>query len=110
MADASTPLGPPLIQPLGDRGLIVRFSTELSDAANRATIAFARVLQGAMPAGVGEIDPNLVSVLLKYDPAAVSYERLAGEVRLLLGRAGETQVAAGRSHTIRVRFGGEVGP
>lgn len=85
MADESPSLPPPLIQPLGDRGLIVRFAMTLSDEANRAAIGFARRVRQGLPEGVSEIDPNLVSVLLKYDPGKVSFERLAGEVRLLLG-------------------------
>jgi 5-oxoprolinase (ATP-hydrolysing) subunit B len=106
MADATARPGPPLIQPLGDQGLIVRFATTLSDGANRATIAFARRLQGAVPDGVSEIDPNLVSVLLKYDPGRISYERLAGEVRLLLN-GGEDEPPPGARHAIGVRFDGE---
>ncbi len=106
MADATTPLGPPLLQPLGDQGLIVRFATTLSDEANRAAIAFARRLHKALPDGVGEIDPNLVSVLLKYDPAQVSFERLAGEVRLLLNGGAEEVVPAAR-HIVQVRYDGD---
>lgn len=108
MTDA--PLAPPLIQPLGDHGLIVRFATQLSDEANRATIAFARVLGRSLPAGVSEIDPNLVSVLLKYDPRATRYERLAGEVRVLLAEAQEEAPPQAVQHRIPVRFGGEEGP
>jgi 5-oxoprolinase (ATP-hydrolysing) subunit B len=99
------PLGPPLIQPLGDRGLIVRFATGLSDQANRATIAFARKLAGVVPDGVSEIDPNLVSVLLKYDPAKVSFARLAGEVRLLLGD-GRGDIEPTARHVLAVTFDG----
>jgi KipI family sensor histidine kinase inhibitor len=99
------PLGPPLIQPLGDRGLMVRFATALGDAANRATIAFARKLAAALPEGVTEVDPNLVSVLLKYDPAKVSFARLAGEVRLLVGDDEAAEPAPAR-HTIGVTFDG----
>lgn len=106
MAIPPAPLNSPLIQPLGDQGLLVRFGTSLSDAANRATIAFAQRIAGALPPGVTEVDPNLVSVLLKYDPARIAYAQLAGEVRLLLG-AGGGQVAPGARHTVRVRFDGE---
>lgn len=98
-------MGPPLILPLGDRGLLVRFATALSDAANRATIGFARRLRGALPEGVSEIDPNLVSVLLKYDPAKTGFAQLAGEVRLLLGEEREDAAAPAR-HAIGVRFDG----
>jgi KipI family sensor histidine kinase inhibitor len=109
MDDSAAPLGPPLLQPLGDQGLIVRFATSLSDAANRAAIEFARQLREALPEGVTEVDPNLVSVLLKYDPGRVGYERLAGEVRLLLA-AGITPAGEANRHTIEVAFGGDGGP
>jgi KipI family sensor histidine kinase inhibitor len=109
MAEDADTLSQPLIQPLGDQGLIVRFATALSDAANRAAIAFARRLERGLPQGVREIDPNLVSVLLRYDPGVTGYERLAGEVRLLLGEPAD-EPSLGASHTIAARFGGEDGP
>lgn len=105
MAGERDALPPPLIQPLGDRGLIVRFGTSLSDEANRAAIAFARRLEMGAPAGVLEVHPNLVSVLLKYDPSAVGYERLAGEVRLLFG-VDERAAGARRRHAVPVVFDG----
>jgi KipI family sensor histidine kinase inhibitor len=106
MAVSRSPLPPPTIQPLGDQGLIVRFGTELSDDANRAAIGFARRLGGRLPEGVREFDPNLVSVLLKYDPRRVSFERLAGEVRLLLGTPGQASGEAPARHVVRVTFDG----
>lgn len=100
----------PLLQPLGDCGLLVRFGTTLSEAANRRAIAFARRLRDALPDGVTEIDPNLVSVLLKYDPASIDFDRLAGEVRLLLWGTDEAAALSGTRHRIAVRFGGDDGP
>jgi KipI family sensor histidine kinase inhibitor len=104
------PLPNPVIVPLGDRGLLIRFATELSDEANLAAIGFARRLQERLPEGVTEIDPNLVSVLLKYDPRRVDFERLAGEVRLLIGSPARAKGKRPRRHRIAVRFGGEGGP
>lgn len=112
MADRShsAPLARPLLQPLGDCGLLVRFAAALSDEANLAAIRFAQRLQENMPDGVTEIDPNLVSVLLKYDPQRVDFERLAGEVRLLMGSSGGREGAKTRRHKLVVTFGGEEGP
>lgn len=95
----------PLILPLGDRGLLVRFSETLSDEANRAAIAFsARVEMAGVP-GVLEVVPNLVSVLLRYEPAAITFDRLAGEVRLLAA-APDGAIVAGAEHRVAVRFDG----
>lgn len=106
----AAPLPPPLIVPLGDQGLLVRFASTLSDAANLATIDFAGRLQQQVPEGVTEIDPNLISVLLKYDPTQTGFDRLAGEVRLLVGQSGRHARPRPKRHRIAVSFGGEDGP
>jgi KipI family sensor histidine kinase inhibitor len=102
----------PLILPLGDAGVLVRFGTTLNNAANRRAVRFARQLREELPAGVTEIDPNLVSVLLKYDPALVEFDRLAGEVRLRLSAELEPDGvgSAKTEHRIEVTFGGSDGP
>lgn len=96
----------PLIVPLGDRGLLVRFGDSLSQAANDAAIGFARTAQAAALPGVTEVVPNLVSVLLNYAPEHISFDRLAGEVRLLVSGP---QTAAGEiaRHRVAVQFDGE---
>ena len=96
----------PLILPLGDRGLLVRFGDRLTAEANAGAIGLCRRIEAAGLAGMVEVVPNLVSVLLRYDPAVVSFDRLAGEVRLLVsGPAGTPD--AGREVTIAVAFDGE---
>jgi len=106
----------PLLLPLGDCGLLVRFGAVLSDAANRRTVAFSRRLRLALPEGVTEIAPNLVSVLLKYDPVRIDFERLAGQVRLLLSDVvadADADVDARlprMQHQIAITFGGSAGP
>ena len=74
----------PTIAPLGDSGLLVRFGTSLTDAANQAAIKLALALEQSPIPGVVEIVPNLVSVLLRYDPAVSSPAFIAGELRLRL--------------------------
>jgi KipI family sensor histidine kinase inhibitor len=91
MAGSSAPptLPMPTIVPLGDSGLLVRFGTVLTDAANRAAIALALALDRAPIAGVFEVVPNLVSVLLRYEPGIGSAATIAGELRLLLFSLGD---------------------
>lgn len=96
----------PLIVPLGDRALLVRFGDSLSQAANNAAISFARTAETAALQGVTEVVPNLVSVLLNYAPEHVSFDRLAGEVRLLV--SGPTPLAGDMAHhRVVVQFDGE---
>lgn len=96
----------PLILPLGDSGLLVRFGTRLSDAANAQAVAFARLLRlRDLPEGVLEVAPSLVSVLLRYDPRRLSFATLAGEVRLLVGLEPPARDAE-HAHNIAIRFDG----
>lgn len=96
----------PLILPLGNRGLLVRFGETLSDEANRAAIGFAARVEMAGVPGVVEVVPNLVSVLLRYEPATITFDRLAGEVRLLMSGAGEA-ISSGSQRSVAVTFDGE---
>lgn len=96
----------PTLLPLGDRGLLIRFAETLSDDANRAAIGFAARVEAAGVRGVVEVVPNLVSVLLRYEPSAISLDTLAGEVRLLVS-APEQAATAGTEHRATMRFDGE---
>lgn len=99
----------PRLMPLGDSALLVRFAERIDEAASSAVIAFARIAETAALPGVLEIVPNLVSVLVRYDPLAVRFVDLAAELRLLVSR--NTGIAAqGASHRIIVKFGGGDGP
>ena len=107
----SGPLPPrPLVIPLGDGALLVRFSTTLSARANIAATQFARRLAAAPPAGVEEIVPNLVSVLVRYDHRQVSAGRLAGDLAIVLSASAAEHPAAARAYRIGVSFGGADGP
>ncbi|MDB5539191.1 MAG: allophanate hydrolase subunit 1 [Devosia sp.] len=96
----------PLILPLGDEALLVRFDEVLSDEANRAAIAFAALAEASDLPGVAEVAPNLVSVMLRYDPSQITFDRFAGEVRLLFSST-EGVVESSRAHLVPVAFDGE---
>lgn len=106
MAAMEPPPPSPTIGPLGDSGLLIRFGSSLSDAANRAAVALAHRLRAEPPQGTAEIVANLVSVLVRYDPLRTGFEQLAGEIRLLLGTPPADAVPAGTRHVLRVEFGG----
>jgi KipI family sensor histidine kinase inhibitor len=91
--------------PLGDRAVLVRFDSVLSEAANLSAISFARLVHDARLPGVEEIAPQLVSVMLRYDPLCTSFADLCGGLRLLLGRFSPENAVAER-WTIPVGFNG----
>ncbi|MET3925438.1 carboxyltransferase domain-containing protein [Devosia sp. 2618] len=107
MAGSTQPraLPTPAIVPLGDSAIVVRFETSLTDAANKAAIAFAAALDSAGITGVLEVAPSLVSVLLRYDPITSSYAAIAGELRLLLSGP-QVELPPPANWTIPVAFTG----
>jgi KipI family sensor histidine kinase inhibitor len=96
----------PLILPLGDRGLLARFGESLTDEANQSAIALARRIEAATIPGVVEVVPNLISVLVRYETAKLSFDRLAGEIRLLASVA-DAEAGVGRQHPVAISFDGE---
>jgi KipI family sensor histidine kinase inhibitor len=109
MTDAGLSLPKPTIMPLGDAALLVRFATTLTPEANSAAVALAQALGGDRVPGVVEIVPNLVSVLVRYDPLRTDPAQLAGELRLRLARL-DSAGTSGTQHRIETRFGGAEGP
>ncbi|HTO29236.1 MAG TPA: carboxyltransferase domain-containing protein, partial [Devosia sp.] len=76
------------------------------DAANRAAIALALALDRAPIAGVTEVVPNLVSVLLRYQPGVgASAAEITGELRLRLFALGD-EAPLTTHWTIPVSFDG----
>jgi inhibitor of KinA len=94
--------------PLGDRAFLVRFADRLDMEANAAAIAFARDIEATGLDGVLEIAPNLVSVLVRYDPQRIGYRALCGEIGLV-GQTGESREMPA-THILAISYGGEDGP
>ncbi|MDB6177176.1 carboxyltransferase domain-containing protein [Paracoccus sp. Z330] len=103
----------PGIFPAGPDALLVRFALTPCPAAMDAAQVLAARLDRDPPAGVTEIAPALVSVLLRFDRARTSRSALADTV-LDQARAIAAQPpappAAVRRWTIPAAFGGENGP
>lgn len=95
----------PTIVPLGDSAFLVRFGTTLTDAANRAAIALASLLEREPLPGVAEVVPNLVSVLLRYDPLTATPSAITGELRLRLFSLADA-TASEAAWTVGVTFDG----
>lgn len=101
----------PVLAPLGDRALLVRFGERLDDEANRRAVALAHELQESVPRGALEIVPNLVSVLVRYDPQVIGFQEIAAELRMRLSLAQLHQhVETGNQHVIETQYDAQNGP
>lgn len=104
---------PPELLPLGADGVLVRFSTRLEDAANRAVLAFSAALETDLPPGCAEISTALASVYVRFDPDKTTRAALVDALRNRLGArdwSAETPAAPTRHWHIPTAFGGDLGP
>lgn len=98
------------ILPLGDRAMLVRFGDKLNDDANAQSIAAASILTSAGLPAVEEICPNLISVLLRYDPTKADFFGLSAQVQLALSTPFNAKNEEKTTYDIPILFGGESGP
>ncbi len=100
----------PILVPLGDCGLLVRFGSALDSDINEVAVRSARVLADAQLDGALEICPSLVSVFIRYDPIQTSFMGLCQNVRMALTYAHSNLFLSPQTHHIEIAYGGDEGP
>lgn len=95
--------------PAGDRTLVVRFGSEISQSVNRRVALFTGNVERAGLKAVRELIPTFCTVSVVYDPMVTTYEKLVRQLTSLLPGA-EGAAAGGRTvHVLPVCYGGEFG-
>lgn len=74
----------PRIDPIGIDGVLVGFADRLSEAANRAALAFRAAAQAAELPGLQETSNSLASCYLRFDPDIVDHRAITSAVQELL--------------------------
>lgn len=103
----------PEILPLGLDGILVRFADTLSEAANRAALAFRADLERDRPVGVTETATSLTSVLVRFTPGTAMRAGLEDILGNRLARRDWYHAALPEGRKlwrIPAIFGGEFGP
>lgn len=103
----------PIIRHAGFDGFLVSFGDRLSEAGNRAALAFRGALETAGIGGLKETSTSLVSAYLRFDPLEVAHEDMREQLESLLASR-DWQAAplpAGRRlWRVPAVFGGAAGP
>lgn len=105
---AASPITPPRLLPSGDSAVTVEFSKDIDDAANQRVLALDRALAREPITGVTEAVPTYRSLLVHYDPVAISFDAL-GERLKALAQQPVPAAAKARRWRIPVAYGGEHG-
>jgi KipI family sensor histidine kinase inhibitor len=98
---------------LGEDVIIVEFAPALTDAANRAALAFRAAVEAAAWDGVAETSVTLKSALVRFDPERLPHAEIEARLcDLLAAREWHAaELPAGRTlWRIPAAFGGAAGP
>lgn len=96
-------------RPCGDTGLAVELGEGIDLAVNRAVHRLRWALEALSLPGIEALTPSYRSLLIQYDPARRSMERLMLDVESVL-EGGWTETDPGRVIEIPVNYGGPEGP
>ncbi len=95
---------------VGDRGLLVEYGDRIDPVVNKKVISMAIGLEHDAPAGVIEIIPSYLSLLIIYDPFVTTASVLQKSLISLEKRLPEIEIPPPQTVEIPVCYGGEFGP
>lgn len=103
----------PRIRTAGYDGFVVSFGDRLTEASNRAALAFRSAIDTAGLEGVEETSTSLVSAYLRFDPLGTSHDALHAALEALLNERDWCSVRlpeGRRLWRVPTVFGGEAAP
>lgn len=98
------------MRPAGESALYVYLGEDISVPVNLSCYALKAALEGRKPAGVAEIIPAYHSLLIQYDPFAVSFEALRAEILACAEDLPDTAERSAESVELPVCYEPEYGP
>jgi inhibitor of KinA len=101
-------LDAPRYTAVGDCGVLVEFATAVSDVANDAVMALDRAIRSAQLAGVTELVPAFVNLLVMFDPLATDHQVVEAELRSVMPSSHDA--AEGRHHVVPVCYEDQFAP
>lgn len=100
----------PRVRPAGDAAVVVDMGDRIDRGINRRVHVVARqVRQLLAPLGVVEVTPGYTNLLISYDPASLSFERLSSSLTDLIMEP-TVEAVPRRRVTLPVVYGGAYGP
>ena len=93
----------PRFTAVADHALLIEFGSQVSEDANQLVLALDRAISAQPIAGLREVVPGMVNLLVEFDPLLADHDQVQTAVRELL--TGEPQQTADpREHTVHVCY------
>ena len=89
------------LAPVAEHALLVEFGDTIHDATSERIAALDRALAAAPPAGLREVVPGMVNLLVDFDPLVTDHAAIEAAVRDCLGRPAPASAAGTRRETAR---------
>lgn len=99
----------PKILPLGDASILVQLGSEIDISVNRRIHALASLLDVLPFDGMVETVPAYATLLVQYDPLAISFTQVRDFLREKISQVEETAPRKPKQVEVPVRYGGEYG-
>lgn len=100
----------PRLSPLGDAALLIKLGDQIDARINQQVHALDARLRQHQHAGVIELVPAYASLLVHYDPLALTLAQVSEWVNTEASEMGEAPAQQGHRIEVPVRYGGEEGP
>ena len=99
----------PKIVPLGDSSVLVQFGEEMDLHINRRVHALGELVEASSVHGIIETVPAYGTLVVHYDPLAISFTQVRDFLRGKMTQAEETLPRKPKQVEVPVRYGGEYG-
>jgi KipI family sensor histidine kinase inhibitor len=98
------------IRPAGESAILVELADAISQEATDRVLRLTAAVEAAALAGVTDLAPGYVTLLVMFDPAVTAADALAQQVTRLAATSADAPLPSGKIATFPVSYGGEHGP
>lgn len=99
----------PRFTPIADHAVLVEFADEISEHASQEILALDRDLAAVPVAGMADVVPALVNILVEFDPLETDHETLIETLKTRIARASDRRISP-RIHEVQVCYDAAVAP
>lgn len=98
------------VVPEGDSSLLIQFEQVISPAINQRIAAIVKLIRAQQISGIIDMIPTYCSLLINYNPQAISYKELHHRIESIVKMDTKTESITKKVYEIPTCYGGKYGP